>query len=69
MALVWSSDSKSLMFVRNDDFFPVAKRGSKPIEVAGPLFHPTAWWGNSSQIAYYGEIDWDTEFARSAGRS
>jgi hypothetical protein len=69
MAPVWSSNSKSLMFVRNNDLFIVTSRGSKPVELAGPLFHPSGWWSNSAQIAYYGEINWNTQFAWSASGS
>jgi hypothetical protein len=69
MEPVWSSDSKSLMFVRNDDLFLVAKRGAKPVEVAGPLFHPTGWWSNNQNIAQYGSIRWNTQFAWSQGGS
>jgi hypothetical protein len=56
----WSSDSKSLMFVKNDALFLIAHLGSSPVEIAGPLFTPGGWGG------YYGELDWGAQFAWSA---
>ena len=55
---IWSADSKSLLFVRNDELFLIPRLGARPIEVAGPLFNPKGWW-----TSYYGEIDWNAEFA------
>lgn len=54
---VWSSDSKSLLFVRDDKLFLIARVGEPPVEVAGSLFSAGAW------SAYYGEVDWGAEFA------
>ena len=59
-APIWSSNSASLMFVANDALFLIPRRGTTPVEVAGPLFTPGAWGG------YYGELDWRSQFAWSA---
>lgn len=56
-APIWSSSSTSLLYVDNDALYLIAHRGASPVEVAGPLFAPGAW------TAYYGEVDWNSQFA------
>jgi hypothetical protein len=57
---MWSADSKSLLFVRDDALYLIPRIGALPVEVAGPLLRPRAWGG------YYGELDWTSQFAWSA---
>lgn len=54
---VWSASSKSLLYVDDNALYLIARHGSTPVEVAGPLFAPGVWQG------YFGAIAWRSEFA------
>jgi hypothetical protein len=54
---VWSSDSKSIMYVSRDSLWLITKSRAKPVKIASPLFPPTAW------PSYYGQISWSGQFA------
>ena len=56
---VWSSNSKSLLYVKDDALYLVPNRGVTPEKIAGPLFPPQNLFPHS----YYGEIGWAGQFA------
>jgi hypothetical protein len=61
---VWSANSQSLLFIKNDALFLLRSRTSTPQEIAGPLFTQFLWGTNDAAgYPYYGEIDWSSEFS------
>ena len=64
---VWSTNSESLLFVKNDTLFLLRTPISTPQKIAGPLFAQSLWGANG--YPYYGEIDWSAEFSWSAAQA
>ncbi|HEY1370704.1 MAG TPA: hypothetical protein VGF23_26470 [Gaiellaceae bacterium] len=56
---VWSADGRSLLFVDGNAIWLLPLMGSRPVEIAGPLFA-------SSWPAYYGQMAWPAQFAWSS---
>jgi dipeptidyl aminopeptidase/acylaminoacyl peptidase len=60
----WSSDGASMLYEADDAMWWLSSLTSTPVKIEAPIL-PTATWASSS---YYGQIDWQDEFAWSAGR-
>ncbi len=60
---VWSADSKSLFYVARDGLWLLPRLTGQPVQIAGPLFPPNNW------PAYYGQVDWISQFAWWSGSS
>ena len=56
-APVWSSDGRSLLFVRDDALWLLPRLDGKPVRVAAPLFG-TRVWPNA-----HGNVPWSRQFA------
>ena len=58
---IWSSDSKSLLYVAHDALWLLPTLASQPVEVSSPLY------AQSTPPSFYGEIDWSQQFSWSRG--
>lgn len=56
-APVWSSDGRSLLFVRDDALWLLPRLGGRPVRVAAPLFGAGVWPN------YDGKVGWSAQFA------
>lgn len=56
-APVWSSDGRSLLFVRGDALWLLPRLDGKPVRVAAPLFGSRAWPND------HGNVPWSRQFA------
>jgi hypothetical protein len=57
----WSADGKSLLYVARDGLWLLPTLAGHPVRIAGPLFSPDNW------PAYYGQVQWCSQFAWSQG--
>lgn len=60
----WSQNGKYVLYVRGDSLWLSRATGGKAVEVETPLFLPALWRsiGNSSDLSYYGQVDWGAQF-------
>jgi hypothetical protein len=56
-APIWSADGQSLLYVARDALWLLRRLDGQPVKVTGALFPPRSW------PAYYGQVDWTSQFA------
>jgi len=59
----WSADGHSLLYVARDGIWLLPRLTARPVRIATPLFPPGNW------PAYYGQVDWNPQFAWWSGQA
>jgi hypothetical protein len=60
----WSGDGRDLLYEDDDGLWLVPVSGGAPVRIEYPLLAAGEWRDPvSSDISYYGQIDWDAQFA------
>ena len=57
-APAWSSDGRSLLFVKDDALWLLPSLDAKPVRVAGPLFAPGVWPNSNGQVPWSAQFAW-----------
>jgi peptidoglycan/xylan/chitin deacetylase (PgdA/CDA1 family) len=58
----WSADGHSLLYIARDGIWLLPRLTARPVRIATPLFTPGNW------PAYYGQVDWNPQFAWWSGQ-
>ena len=58
----WSADGHSLLYIARDGVWLLPRLTGRPVRIATPLFTPGNW------PAYYGQVDWNPQFAWWSGQ-
>lgn len=53
----WSADGHSLLYIARDGIWLLPRLTARPVRIATPLFPPGNW------PAYYGQVNWNPQFA------
>lgn len=56
-APAWSAEGRSILYVAGNYLWLLARTGSRPVKVAGPVLVP------SDRGPFFGEVNWQSDFA------